>query len=91
MDNIIKPYQESESESSNESSDEEILSSNLGIQYEKNDLKNVKLMDGTSANDYESIRNRFFTSHLNKVRILVNGEGDTNKKNLLETQKLFII
>ena len=48
MDNIIKPYQESESESSNESSDEEILSSNLGIQYEKNDLKNVKLTSNMS-------------------------------------------
>jgi hypothetical protein len=71
MDNIIKPYQESESESSNESSEEEILSGNLGIQYGKNDLKNVKLMDGTNANDYEELRNRFFTSHLQKVRILV--------------------
>ena len=40
MDNVIKPYQESESESSDESSEEEILSSNIGIQYENNDLKN---------------------------------------------------
>ena len=80
MDNIIKPYQESESESSNESSEEEIMSGNLGIQYENNDLKNVKLMDGTKADDYESLRNRFFTSHLQKVRILVNDNSDASTK-----------
>ena len=86
MDNIIKPYQESESESSNESSDEEILSSNLGIQYKKNDLKNVKLMDGTSANDYELIRDRFFSSHLQKVRILYDSTSSPGSSGIINLQ-----
>jgi len=89
MDNIIKPYQESESESSEYegSSEEEILSGNLGIQYGKNDLKNVKLMDGTNANDYEALRNRFFTSPLTKIRILVDNVNGGSTGETINLQK----
>jgi hypothetical protein len=89
MDNIIKPYQESESESSEYegSSEEEILSGNLGIQYGKNDLKNVKLMDGTNANDYEALRNRFFTSPLTKIRILYDKTGSGSTTETINLQK----
>ena len=63
MDNVVKPYIEEDSESSEyeDSSEEEILSSNIGIQYKKQDLKNVKLMDEGKAEDYEEIRNKYFT------------------------------
>ena len=79
MDNIVKPYLEENSESSEyeDSSEEEVLSSNIGIQYKKQDLKNVKLMDEGKAEDYEEIRNKYFTPELRKVNILIDSKNIT--------------
>ena len=83
MDNIVKPYLEEDSESSEyeDSSEEEVLSSNIGIQYKKQDLKNVKLMDEGKAEDYEEIRNKYFTPELRKVNILIDSKNIVHESN----------
>ena len=87
MDNIVKPYIEEDSESSEyeDSSEEEILSSNIGIQYKKQDLKNVKLMDEGKAEDYEEIRNKYFTPELRKVNILIDSKNIVHEVNTHNT------
>ena len=87
MDNIVKPYLEEDSESSEyeDSSEEEVLSSNIGIQYKKQDLKNVKLMDEGKAEDYEEIRNKYFTPELRKVNILIDSKNIVHEANTHST------
>jgi len=87
MDNVVKPYIEEDSESSEyeDSSEEEILSSNIGIQYKKQDLKNVKLMDEGKAEDYEEIRNKYFTPELRKVNILIDSKNIVHEANTHNT------
>lgn len=87
MDNVVKPYIEEDSESSEyeDSSEEEILSSNIGIQYKKQDLKNVKLMDEGKAEDYEEIRNKYFTPELRKVNILIDSKNIVHEVNTHST------
>ena len=81
MDNTIIPYTtqlgSSESELDDSSSDDEqshLLSNNIGIHYNNFiDQKNFLNMENTK--DYESIRNKYFTPELTKIRLLIDSKN----------------
>ena len=81
MDNTIIPYQDVSDSSSEElddsSSDDmnsHLLSNNIGVHYDKfNQDGNFMNMDDTKH--YESIRNKYFTPELSRVRILIDSKN----------------
>ena len=81
MDNTIIPYAEEYESSDNElddSSDDDIyshqLSNNIGIHFNKfNTHGNFMNMENTK--DYESIRNKYFTPELKRIRLLVDSKN----------------
>jgi hypothetical protein len=71
MNNIAidEMYESSSYEGSEDSlSDEELLSSNIGIQYAPLLNENEKLLDDTKKTDYEEFRNKYFTPEITKRR-----------------------
>ena len=81
MDNTIIPYSEEYESSDDElddSSDDDIyshqLSNNIGIHYNKfNTHGNFMNMEDTK--EYESIRNKYFTPELSKIRLLIDSKN----------------
>lgn len=81
MDNTIIPYAEEYESSDDElddSSDDDIysqqLSNNIGIHFNKfNTHGNFMNMQNTK--DYESIRNKYFTPELKRIRLLVDSKN----------------
>jgi len=81
MDNTIIPYAEESDISSEElddSSDDDIyshqLSNNIGIHFNKfNTHGNFMNMENTK--DYESVRNKYFTPELKRIRLLVDSKN----------------
>jgi hypothetical protein len=80
MDNLVIPYKtdklsSDESSSSGEySSDEEnnlLLTNNIGIYHNTFDTKNVKFMNMNNPEEYEKIRNKYFTPEILKIRLLI--------------------
>lgn len=70
MDNVVNNVEmyESSSYGESEESDEELYSSNIGVQYTPIFNEGDKLLDDTKLTEYESIRNKYFTPELTKVR-----------------------
>jgi len=81
MDNTIIPYQE-ESDSSSEDLDDSssddmnshLLSNNIGVHYNKFN-QDEKFMNMENPTDYESIRNKYFTPELSRIRILIDSKN----------------
>lgn len=71
MDNVItnEIYESSSEESS---SDEELLTSNIGVRYDVNYNENEKLINDRPKSEYESIRNKYFTPEVTKRRFTYN-------------------
>lgn len=81
MDNVIIPYQEindTSSENTDDSSDNDELykhkfSNNIGIHY--NNFNNQdKFFDQEKVQEYENIRNKYFTPEISKIRLLLNSK-----------------
>ena len=82
MDNLVIPY-DNDSSSENDddslsiddsSSDEDqgiLLSNNIGVIHNTFDTKNVKFMNMNNAEEYEKIRNKYFTPEISKIRLLI--------------------
>ncbi len=79
MNNIINPYYDEESESSESEDEEELLSSNIGVQYKIKKLQNTKLINNDKATDYEELRNKYFTPELKKVNVLIDSKNITHQ------------
>ena len=81
MDNTIIPYTEEYESSDNElddSSDDDIyshqLSNNIGIHFNKFNT-NMNFMNMQNTKEYESIRNKYFTPELKRIRLLVDSKN----------------
>ena len=82
MDNTIIPYQDN-SESSSEdlddsSSDDEhsqLLSNNIGVLHNKFITKDVNFMNMENAEDYESLRNKYFNPDIRKIRLMIESKN----------------
>ena len=86
MDNTIIPYQDvsesSEDELDDSSSDDEysqLLSNNIGVLYNKFNTGDDQFMNMESAEEFSSLRNKYFTPEISKIRILV------DSKNIIHT------
>lgn len=81
MDNTIIPYEEVSDISSDEidSSDDNeahnhILSNNIGVNY--NNFNNQdNFMDMENTEDYETMRNKYFTPEISKTRLLIDSKN----------------
>lgn len=81
MDNTIIPYKDitdSSSEELDDSSDDDLhshlLSNNIGIHY--NNFNTQKdFMNMENSKDYETIRNKYFTPELSRIRLLVDSKN----------------
>jgi len=81
MDNTIIPYgqvSDSSSEELDDSSDDDLhsqlLSNNIGVHYNKfNTQRDFMNMENTK--DYETIRNKYFTPELKRIRLLVDSKN----------------
>ena len=81
MDNTIIPYEEASDISSEElddsSSDDErshLLSNNIGVHY-NNFNTQQDFMNMENSKEYESIRNKYFTPELKRIRLLVDSKN----------------
>lgn len=81
MDNTIIPYGEASDISSEElddSSDDDLhshlLSNNIGVHYNNFNTQH-DFMNMENANEYESIRNKYFTPELKRIRLLVDSKN----------------
>ena len=81
MDNTIIPYEEASDISSEElddSSDDDLhshlLSNNIGVHY--NNFNTQKdFMNMENSKEYESIRNKYFTPELTRIRLLIDSKN----------------
>tara|TARA_B100001248_G_scaffold253366_1_gene230548 strand:+ start:1574 stop:2560 length:987 start_codon:yes stop_codon:yes gene_type:complete len=83
MDNTIIPYNDNSDVSSEELDDSDendeyshILSNNIGIHYNKF-VTSGDFMNMENQRDYESIRNKYFTPEIRKIRLLVESKNIT--------------
>jgi hypothetical protein len=81
MDNTIIPYQDvsdSSSEDLDDSSSDDmnshLLSNNIGVHYNKFN-QDEKFINMENTKHYESIRNKYFTPELSKIRILIDSKN----------------
>ena len=80
MDNTIVSYEDnnSSSEEYDDSSDEDLnsllLSNNIGIHYNNFNTHN-DFMNKGKPNEYESIRNKYFTPEISKIRLLIDSKN----------------
>ena len=80
MDNTIISYEanSSSSEEYDDSSDEDLnsrlLSNNIGIHYNNFNTQN-DFMNKGKPNEYESIRNKYFTPEISKIRLLIDSKN----------------
>ena len=80
MDNTIVHYKynSSSSDEYDDSSDEDLnsqlLSNNIGIQYKNFNIPN-DFMNKEKSNEYESIRNKYFTPEISKIRLLIDSKN----------------
>ena len=87
MDNTIIPYQDvsdqSDSDDSNDSDDQysQLLSNNIGIHYNNKNTEG-KFMNMETKQHYESIRNKYFTPEIRKIRLLIESKNFKNISNL---------
>lgn len=87
MDNTIIPYQDvsdqSDSDDSDNSDDQysQLLSNNIGIHYNNKNTEG-KFMNMETKQHYESIRNKYFTPEIRKIRLLIESKNIKNISNL---------
>ena len=81
MDNTIIPYEEASDISSEElddSSDDDnyshLLSNNIGVHYNNFNTQR-DFMNMENSKEYESIRNKYFTPELTRIRLLVDSKN----------------
>ena len=81
MDNTIIPYgdvSDSSSEELDDSSDDDLhshlLSNNIGVHYNNFNTQH-DFMNMENAKEYESIRNKYFTPELKRIRLLVDSKN----------------
>ena len=86
MDNTVLPYQDESDSSENDidesSSDDEhshLLSNNIGVLYNKFNTKDTKFINQEEVEEFASLRNKYFTPEISKIRILV------DSKNIIHT------
>ena len=78
MDNTIIPYADASDISSEELDDTsdddmnaQLLSNNIGIHYNNFQTANGNFMNMEDQKQYESIRNKYFTPEIRKIRLLI--------------------
>ena len=88
MDNTIIPYQDVSDISSEELDDSDendeyshILSNNIGIHYNKFQPTNGNFINMEDQHKYESMRNKYFTPEITKIRLLVESKNITYTSN----------
>ena len=88
MDNTVIPYTDASDISSEElddSSDDDmnaqLLSNNIGIHYNNFQTANGNFMNMEDQKTYESIRNKYFTPEIRKIRILIESKNITYTSN----------
>ena len=88
MDNTIIPYADASdisSEELEESSDDDmnaqLLSNNIGIHYNNFQTVNGNFMNMEDQKQYESIRNKYFTPEIRKIRLLIESKNITYTSN----------
>ena len=82
MDNTIIPYadvsdisSEELEESSDDDMNSQLLSNNIGIHYNNFQTTNGNFMNMEDQKEYESIRNKYFTPEIRKIRILIESKN----------------
>lgn len=88
MDNTIIPYadvSDISSEELDDTSDDDmnaqLLSNNIGIHYNNFQTANGNFMNMEDQKQYESIRNKYFTPEIRKIRILIESKNITYTSN----------
>lgn len=88
MDNTIIPYADASDISSEELDDTsdddmnaQLLSNNIGIHYNNFQTANGNFMNMEDQKQYESIRNKYFTPEIRKIRILIESKNITYTSN----------
>lgn len=89
MDNSVLPYRdqtdsEEESNSSDSSEEGNLLTNNIGVHYNKFQAGEA-FMNMEKHKDYESVRNKYFTPDIRKIRLMIesknvsySSDGDTS-------------
>jgi len=88
MDNTVISYQDVSDISSEElddTSDDDmnshLLSNNIGVHYNKFQTTNGNFMNMEDQKAYESIRNKYFTPEIRKIRLLIESKNITYTSN----------
>lgn len=84
MDNTVLPYRDQidssdESDSSNESEEGNMLTNNIGVLYNGSDIKDERFMNRERVEDYQIIRNKYFTPEIRKIRLMVESKNITQE------------
>ena len=84
MENAVIPYtletDSSEDNSDSDSSEDgNLLTNNLGVLNNKYDTKDERFINQEKVEDYQRIRNKYFTPEISKIRILVDSKNITHK------------
>ena len=82
MDNTVLPYEDQidfsdESDSSDSSEEGNLLTNNIGVLYNGSDIKDKRFMNREKVEDYEIIRNKYFTPEIRKIRLMIESKNVT--------------
>lgn len=80
MDNTVLPYEDQidssdESDSSDSSEEGNLLTNNIGVLYNGSDIKDKRFMNREKVEDYEIIRNKYFTPEIRKIRLMIESKN----------------
>lgn len=82
MDNTVLPYEDQidssdESDSSDSSEEGNLLTNNIGVLYNGSNIKDKRFMNREKVEDYEIIRNKYFTPEIRKIRLMIESKNVT--------------
>lgn len=82
MDNTVLPYEDQidssdESDSSDSSEEGNLLTNNIGVLYNGSDIKDKRFMNRERVEDYQIIRNKYFTPEIRKIRLMIESKNVT--------------
>jgi len=82
MDNTVLPYEDQidssdESDSSDSSEEGNLLTNNIGVLYNGSDIKDERFMNREKVEDYQIIRNKYFTPEIRKIRLMIESKNIT--------------
>ena len=82
MDNTVLPYKDQidssdESDSSDSSEEGNLLTNNIGVLYNGSDIKDERFMNREKVEDYQIIRNKYFTPEIRKIRLMIESKNIT--------------